>query len=212
MQLNKKIFFLFLLIILSISVTAQTLPTRYWGDIFIDELPASAETKVEVFANAEIIADTTTPSVEDASDETYFVNILTTHETELTFKVWGIDAEQRTWIIDDSGQFINLDLSVNTLANDGVCSYDQACTSGHCCTGICKTSCGTTSTLNTNTGNSGGGGGGGGNYVAPTPVVTTPVPTNNFQGSFGSVGQGNSEEGDSESADQLGSEIGRAHV
>ncbi len=138
MQTKKKINFLFLFIILSSFVTAQTLPTRYWGDVTIDGYTAPSGTKIEVIIDDSIVTSTTTSTV-----GSYFVNILTQDNEDVVFQVWGINAETIKYDSDDSGEFIKLDLLVNKLANNQACVYNQACQSGQCCSGICKTSCST---------------------------------------------------------------------
>jgi hypothetical protein len=170
--------FLFFLIILSCFAAAQTLPIRYWGDITIDGQNAPSETKIEVFIDGELTETTITPSKEGASAESYFVNILTQDKKEMTFKVWGIEAIKKIWNVAESGQFINLDLSVNKTPNEEACAYNRACQSGNCCSGICKESCpvqSTTTPTTTTTPTGGGGGGGGGS--APTSTTTTNTNT-----------------------------------
>ncbi|MBI2549592.1 hypothetical protein HYV83_00235 [Candidatus Woesearchaeota archaeon] len=177
------ILILSLSLFLSLSVSAQEKINTFIGNATIGGAPANGSV-VDAFigsASSPAASYTVGSEPDSVGSGRYILDFECASGSVAFLKVWGINA---TWRTCSNILINNTNLSVSLVANDGTCSYSNACSSTVCCSGTtqvnsstssgtCKSTCAATTTTDTGGGGSSGGGGGGG-AAAPAPA---PAPS-----------------------------------
>ncbi|MCF7862302.1 hypothetical protein K9M79_08760 [Candidatus Woesearchaeota archaeon] len=142
--MKKNLIFLLCIFLLCISF-AYALPGDWVGEASIAQNPVASGTEVSVYSGSVLLAETITPSSVAGKahfgDDFYVLVFETTDNTDLSFKICGINAYNTTF---SSGTHQKI-LNVNKVA-DGTygCTCDAVCTGGHCINGISDGVCSST--------------------------------------------------------------------
>ncbi len=179
--MKTSTFFILALVLATSAFAQQVFPNVYFGLVTIDGSNATNGTIVEAIVNGTVNSTTSTPSIPNQANGSYYLSVIATDGTPVELRVFGILADTRIW---DSNLSTNpnppqINLNVNKSSLNAPCTYNAGCASNACCSGTCLTTC----TPAISGGGGGGGGGGGVSRLSSSSAVTPttpPAPTFNL--------------------------------